>query len=494
MAILGIKKLSLKARFISSFIFVIIVTIAILSVAQHVRWYDNYMRQLRDEGLILTQTMVQGGLDPIIKHDFFTLREHVRTLMKNENIAYILITDRYRQILAQSADADRHIPEAVTGNKTPGPEPYIVQTYYNPHHKSRINDILVYAKVDDEIWGAVRIGFSLNHIRTEIKKNIMLSIFTGLVSICIGVLVAMLLSRFVTGPIEKFIRSTRIIAGGDLEQKIQISTMDEFGTLAASFNHMAYSLRRSKEELKQTYQNLIQKEKMAALGELAARIAHEIKNPLGIIKGSAQIVTDDSIDDRDRAETLGYIIEEVDRLDEKIHILLNRAKPDAVDIKAVNVNEVLEDSIRFWESQRMRDYKITISRQFDPGLPMIFIDKEHIRQIALNIIINACEAMPKGGSIKISTRLEPGQDAPASMPDGSPRDNGVMVIGFEDTGPGIAEDLHDKIFVPFFTTKEHGTGLGLSNVSRIINNYHGKISVSTAEEAGAVFTIYLPIS
>ncbi len=498
MDFLNVTRLSLRMRFIYSFVFVIILTIFILSLANHFRWNRNYLRQVRDEGLILTQTLAQGSIDPIIRNDYYTLNEYVTSLIEKKNIAYVVITDRHDRVLAQSADALDIIPAEIIRNVKGIVSPYLLQTYFSPILKTRVNDISVPVRIDSQKWGTVQVGFSLEHLRAEIVKNIFVVILTGFVSVFIGIAVALILSRFVTDPIEKFVRSMKTIAAGDLEQEIQIDTTTEFSVLARSFNQMADSLRESQEELKKTYQQLMQKEKMAALGELTARIAHEIKNPLGIIKGSAQILVNEHEKDDVKIEVGGYIIEEVNRLDAKVRELLNHARPQTPALQETDINEVLEKSIQFFESQRLEEKKIRIIREFYPAMPVLLLDSEQVRQIVLNLMINAYEAMPDGGEIRIATAWTAPSVHNGSIPTSGressrkERKNGSVVVKIIDTGTGIPAEDRSKVFDPFFTTREKGTGLGLSTVNRIIENHRGTIEMSSRLGEGTEFTITFP--
>ena len=488
MDFLKLKNLSLKMRFVYSFILVIIITISILALTNYLRWKNNYLRQVRDEGLILTQTLAQGCLDPIIRKDFSTLNAYVNNLVKKNNIAYVIITDRHDRILAQSTGALEKIPEPITANVRGLDKTYLVQTYDNPVFGTRINDISVPVLVGTHRWGTVRVGFSLAHMRVEMTKNILVVMMTSLISVLIGVGVALLLSRLVTDPIEKFARSMETVASGNYEQEISIDTADEFALLARSFNEMAVSLKKSNEELQKTYRRLMQKEKMAALGELTTRIAHEIKNPLGIIKGSAQILVDETESADVKLEVVDFIIDEVNRLDIKVRDLLNHSRPKPPNLGNVDINELLEERIHFWESQKNAGERITIHRQYHEDLPPLQLDEEQIRQVILNLLINCCEAMPDGGTITVKTGFDPPQK------DCRPGNRGGVFVEFEDTGMGIRREDLGRIFDPFFTTKKEGTGLGLSTVNRIIENHKGKIRVESQIGAGTRFTLHFPLS
>ena len=476
-------------RFVYSFILVIIVTISILALTNYLRWRHNYLKQVRDEGLILTQTLGQGSIDPIIRNDFYTLNEHVNNLIKKKNIVYVIITDRHGRIFAQSTGALKKIPEPINSNVRGLVKTFLVQTYHNPTFTAQINDISVPVFVDTNKWGTVRVGFSLEHMRVEMTKNIIVVIMTSLVSVLIGIGVALILSRFVTGPIEKLARSMETVASGNYEQEISIDTADEFDLLSRSFNEMAVSLKKSKAELKKTYTRLMQKEKMAALGELTTRIAHEIKNPLGIIKGSAQILIEETEDADVKSEVVNFIIDEVNRLDIKVRDLLNHSRPRPPNLKKTDINETLEKRIHFWESQKNLGNQIKITRKYIQNLPDILIDREQIRQVILNLLINCSEAMPDGGTITVATGFESQKEDSESS-----RDSGNVFVEFKDTGIGIRKEDLGRIFDPFFTTKKEGTGLGLSTVNRIIENHKGKINVESEIGKGTRFTLHFPVN
>jgi len=489
MGFLNIKALSLKMRFIYSFVFVIIITITILSAVNHIRWNRNYLKQVRDEGLILTQTLAQGIMDPIVRNDFYTLNEYVNTLIKKKTIAYIVITDKHDHVLAQSPGALSLIPEPINSRVSGLDKTFMVQTYYNSDLETRINDISVPVVIELNKWGTVRVGFSLAYMQAEIARNLLVVMVTSLISILMGIGAGLILSRFVTEPIKKFSQSMETVASGNFEQEVSIDTADEFGLLARSFNEMAVSLKKNKLELEKTYQRLIQKEKMAALGELTARIAHEIKNPLGIIKGTAQILVDEKEPVDVKLEIAGFIIDEVNRLDAKVRDLLNHSRLQAPVLQKVSINDVLEDTIHIWEYQKREGKNITIFRNYDRNLPLLMLDREQMRQVILNLIINSCEAMPDGGRITVTAGFDfQKEDHPNC------KGRKSVVVAFEDTGIGIHEKDLDRIFEPFFTTKKDGTGLGLATVNRIVENHKGKISVESRINAGTRFFLQFPIN
>ena len=311
------------------------------------------------------------------------------------------------------------------------------------------------------------------------------------VSIIVVTMVTLFVTRLVTTPIHTFVQSMKTVAEGNLDKKIQLDSTDEFSKMALSFNEMAKALKESKAELEKTYGQLVQKERMAALGELTARIAHEIKNPLGIIKGSAQIFIDKAESSEIKMEVAHFIIEEVNHLSLRVQELLGHVRPMALNLKMVNLNTILEERIQFWESQQEEQKKIIIVKDLSRDLPVLNLDIRLIRQLVMNMIINACEAMPEGGTLRITTKM-----TEKRMPKetNSIIESNCVILIFEDTGCGIAREDIQHIFDPFFTTKEGGTGLGLSAVYRILEKHDAKIQVANKTGKGTSFNIIFPLT
>lgn len=473
----SLKRLSLKTQLVASFIFVIIITISLLSAVNYYKWKTDFLEQNREKGIILTQTLAQGSIDPILRNDYYTLEEYVDVLTKKENIVYLFISDRHNNILSQSMSA-KDIPVEIIQKGLSNTAPVLVQTYRNKNLRMSINDVSVPIMIASKKWGTVRVGFSLQYLEKEIYRNILLALATGAASIVVGILVALVLMRLMTKPVGAFIKSMRTISGGDLHQEISLDTSYEFRMMADSFNQMAKSLRESKEELRRTYEELSQKHKLAALGEFAARVAHEIKNPLGIIKGSAQIALDENSSGDIKKEVWTYIIEEIDRLNRKVMNVLDYARPRSMNLVPTDINDIIEKTLYFGEARQIKGKEISIIKNFAQDLPLIKTDPEMMRQALLNLLINAYQSIAGQGKIEISTSFHR---------------KGWLKVSFRDTGEGIPEKNQDKMFDPFFTTKKEGTGLGLSIVRQIIDSHKGTIHVKSKVGEGTEITVLLPV-
>ncbi len=223
------------------------------------------------------------------------------------------------------------------------------------------------------------------------------------------------------------------------------------------------------------YNELKRKDRLAALGEMAAGIAHEIRTPLSAIKGAAQLI-DPSANSFENREFLDMIVEEVNRLNNVITEFLNYAKPFVKKTEEVDVSEAVAQAIWMINMKGVPS-DIQFINNIDGDIPLIEGDADMIKQVIVNLINNAVEAMPDGGSITLS----------------SAQNRDSMSIIIRDTGPGIDSEKADRIFDPFFTTKQGGTGLGLSICHKIMELHGGAISVENADESGAIFTVSFPV-
>ena len=235
-------------------------------------------------------------------------------------------------------------------------------------------------------------------------------------------------------------------------------------------------LDQAHEELKKTQEELVRSEKLATAGELAAAVAHEIRNPLSIIGMSIQHLQDKLDSEDPRGEFTRVVMNNVQRLDKISKRLIEFARPHPLHLSSYDINKILTQTLNLM-NRKCISQKVKIIKDYQHNLPLVSIDEEHMEEVFLNIINNALSAMPDGGVLKVRTWLEPKEN--------------YVKIALTDTGPGIPVENLDKIFNPFFTTRADGTGLGLSIVQRIINEHGGSISVQS--QGGTTFTISLPL-
>jgi two-component system sensor histidine kinase AtoS len=231
-------------------------------------------------------------------------------------------------------------------------------------------------------------------------------------------------------------------------------------------------------ERKQAEERLLRTEQMKLCGEMAASLAHEIKNPLAGIMASIEVLHDELNITEDDRMVMKTIIEEIRRIESLLNELLIFARPVSPQMITVNVNNIIESMLTMQASAKNREIKVV--KNLDALLPDIFADPMQIKQALLNLYTNAVEAMPHGGTVSIMTSAD--------------KHKGMVLIEISDTGVGIAEDVKEKIFQPFFSTKPKGTGLGLAITKQIIEKHGGTINVSSSKGRGTVFTISLPLN
>jgi signal transduction histidine kinase len=291
-----------------------------------------------------------------------------------------------------------------------------------------------------------------------------------------AVILSLLFIKSITSPLKKILTATRRLKTGDLDHRVE-HLKDEFGEVADSINEMASSL-------KQQMRNMQRTEQLRMCGEIATGLAHEIKNPLAGIKISMELLAQDSsLSEVDR-EVLTKVIDEVRRIEVLLRGLLNFAKPLVPHFAPAKVNNIIDICIMFSVKAKPlpssnNTKEIKVLKNFDDNIPTIMADQLQLQQVLMNLLLNAIDAMPGGGTLTINTACS--------------IDNRSIKIEIADSGEGISEKEMNKIFQPFFTTKSKGTGMGLAITRRIIEEHGGSISVSSEYGRGTTFTIVLPV-
>ncbi|MGB2783888.1 MAG: ATP-binding protein, partial [Atribacterota bacterium] len=249
---------------------------------------------------------------------------------------------------------------------------------------------------------------------------------------------------------------------------------DEFGETTG-----LVAVIRDVTEIKDLNEEIARNKRLAALGKLSAGIAHEIRNPLSSIRGLAQFVSNSFSKDDERREDLNTIIKEVDRLNNLVVQVLDYAKVKKLNLTSFSLNNLINDIVELFR-QEITNKQIKFDVELSPDISLIQADKDQIRQILMNIIINAIQAIPEKGEIKIKTEKD------------LTRGKSAIKLVIEDNGIGIADKDLNQIFDPFFSTKGQGSGLGLSIVYKLVEGYQGEIKVESKEAKGTKFIIFLP--
>lgn len=316
------------------------------------------------------------------------------------------------------------------------------------------------------------------------------------------------LSRLIVKPLKELEGTATRIAGGKLYERASVGMENEIGSLAGSFNSMAErledeirSLERVNLELTNTQEELLRSSTLAAVGTLAAGIAHEIGNPLGAVRGYMELISRGGLSKDDEAEIIRRASLEAGRIDSIVREFLEVARPARPAASTVDVNALLKETLAAL-SIRPEFEGVNASMELEPGLPPVAVDEGKLRQVFSNLLINAAQSMDglPEKPVTVRTALERthtgvrARRRRGDQPVSGPYEREKVVISIEDRGKGVAEEDRGRVFDPFFTTKEagRGTGLGLFVSQSIIRAYGGEITLRPAEGAGTVFAVTLP--
>ena len=359
------------------------------------------------------------------------------------------------------------------------------------------------------VLGVLDIVYPLDKIDQTIRTNT--ATIAGLslgFLILAAILVSVLVQRVVYRPLADLEEGEARLASGDLDQPIPVRSNDELGQLAKSFNTMMEALRNSRVELEEWGHTLEEKveeatrdlhqaqaeaargEKLASVGLLAAGIAHELNNPLTGVLTFSTLVRKQMPADSPEAEDLDLVIQETKRCAAIIRRLLDFAREKAPEKNFVDLNRLVEETTDLIE-QSVQGAGIELTVELDPAVPTVWVDEDLIKQVVMNLLVNAQHAIETDGTIAVRTRLcEDYRRGPGAGPAID-----MVELSIRDTGCGIPEENMPKIFDPFFTTKGvgRGTGLGLSVSHGTIEAHGGSIEVDSTVGEGTEFRVYLPI-
>ncbi|MBI4124351.1 MAG: HAMP domain-containing protein [Deltaproteobacteria bacterium] len=413
------------------------------------------------------------------------------------NAEGVVIGDTDREWLGKNKAGEFEDLREVLQNKKPH------QRYETVEGKNLFSSLVPVFSKDQTLIGVVEASMSMAYVHGQAAQARNRILLLTLVSfLVIGFLMIFLLRRNVLVPIQQLSRVTELIAAGDLSQRAPIRSKDEVGELAASFNSMTQSIQdkneeiqtfneelqtaneelksaneemeAANEELRETQEKLVQQEKLAAVGQLASGVGHELRNPLGVLKNAAYFLKmklagrDEKVD-----KHLNIMQHEIENSTKIINDLLGFSRTRKPSLAPASVNDIIRDALASLDIPK----NVVLSQELDASLPNAMIDRDQVRQVFINVMSNAVQAMSEsGGMFNIRTHKE----------------KDFVEAEFRDTGCGIPKENLKKLFDPFFTTKSKGIGLGLAVSHGIVERHHGKIKVTSEVGKGTTFTIDLP--
>ena len=342
--------------------------------------------------------------------------------------------------------------------------------------KIQSKDLVVPVKVGGDTLGYIHVRMQIDDFTEPIRKNIYLRFFSTLLIFSLGLILAISISSHYVSPVERLALAAESVAAGDLSEELPVEGKDEVGRLTRAFNEMIARLRQNRAlEAK-----VRESQYLSHLGKLSSGVAHEIRNPLnfiGLAVDHLDTLTRAASPDaeHERRKLIARIREEIGRLNDLVTNFIMYGRPPEVQRAPVRIPELLEGVLRMAQ-ERLLANGITCRTDFRDG-DEVMVDPDMLRRAALNLVVNAIEAMPGGGELRVSSEA---------------RKDGRYVIVVEDTGVGIEETNRGKIFEPYFTTKASGLGLGLILTKKIVDAHDGEIRVESEPGKGTRIQVMLP--
>ncbi len=449
-----------------------------------IRAGEAYLENSTISNLLPTLTMattpdIGSGNKPIVVSAIIRLDDLVK-LVRRSKIFKTYLIDNHGEILVSSDPdhSEQHqelgwIPDlaSLQYQQSAG-----ISKEYNYHGKEMVGGFsqVGYGK----LMTATQIPLSAAYLST---RELLINLFIiALILLAGAAILGHIWSNRLTRPIKRLSDATEVLGKGKYNIHVEVSSQDEIGGLASSFNQMVDELQAREHDLIEANNQLVQAAKMAAFGEIGAGIAHEIKNPLAGILGLSQLSMRDVKPDDPVYENITRIEFETKRCKDIIDNLMRFARQEQVQFVPVDINNVIMNAITIVDHQ-LTINGVKIEQDLADGLPKIMGNGNQIQQIVMNFMINAQQAMADDpGIVKVSTSL-------------AERDQ--IEIRISDNGPGIPEEIQEKIFQPFFTTKDagKGTGLGLSVTYGIIKDHMGTVTVESQLGEGATFIVHFPV-
>jgi signal transduction histidine kinase len=342
--------------------------------------------------------------------------------------------------------------------------------------KIQSKDLVVPVKVGGDTMGYIHVRMQIDDFTEPIRRNLYLRFFSTLLIFSLGLALAVTISSHYVSPVERLAHAAENVAGGDLTEELPEGGKDEVGRLTRAFNGMIAKLRQNRalEEKVREAQYLSQ------LGRLASGVAHEIRNPLNFI-GLAVDHLDgiaggkDPEAEAEKRQLVVRIKEEIGRLNELVTNFVMYGKPSEPQKAPVRIPDILESVLRM-AGDRLRSQRIRLERVYGDG-GEVMADPDMVRRAVVNLVANAVDAMPAGGTLTVSA---------------GPRDGDRYAIVVGDTGVGIDGKDRERIFEPYFTTKESGLGLGLVLTKKIVDAHGGEIALSSEPGKGTRVEVVLP--
>lgn len=432
--------------------------------------------ELQSKGRYLAELMSHNIIEPILYEERHAIYSFLKSSMRSEEglIVHAAVYDKNGEMIVSASKDEQY--------ERPELPPYIFDSANDTAEIREDNKLaLYYLSKPIKVQTLGTIGF----LRLSITKEFLFSTLKGVrqklflfstAVTFVGIVFGLYMARKVLNPILVLSKGVGMVGEGEVGVEVPVVGQGEIRELSLSFNRMSVKLKELIDKIKSAQEHMVRTEKLYAIGEFSAGIAHEIKNPLTPIMMLMRRVKEEkeSLTDKD----VEIIEEELNRIDKIVTEFLAFARPDKVEKTKMNINEVISEVITLTKPKMDRS-GIFIIEKYLPAIPDITGNSDALKQVFLNIMLNAVQAMDgKGGDLTVET---------------STGDGKVMVI-ISDTGIGIPEENLKKVYDPFFTTKKEGTGMGLALTHNIVSDHSGRIDIDSMPGKGTKVKVEFPVS
>jgi signal transduction histidine kinase len=487
---------SLRAKFIFIIVALQVSVMSTVTVIVEHHQRKAIIEQARLRALSLATSLAALSEGYILSYSYASLEQAAERLTATEpdvEYAVVHLHDGRVAVFSERDDLQgKKLYDFVSQRAIQATTP-LVQDIIMPESKDLGYDVAipVYVPRSAKQWGTIRVGFSLKRVYRLINLTRQALLLVSVGAIICGTSLAILLAMRISQPIGRLVAGVHAFTSEAYGRTIPVEGNDEISYLTHAFEQMRDSLQRhlanlgdekrrleeTNQRLQETQQQLIQSERLAAVGQVAARVAHEVNNPLAIIKTALSIINHRHPDHNPAAEQLQMIEEEINRIARIIDELREFSRPIRTD-EVVDVNHVIQGLAGLLNAN-LRQRRILLKVVLEPQLPCVRISADQLKQVILNIVRNGEDAMPAGGELAIRTA----------------RRGHLVECSITDTGCGISPEHRGRLFDPFFTTKgkERGMGLGLSVSYGIIQGANGHIDAESEVGKGSIFRVSLPV-
>lgn len=440
---------------------------------------EIFSRELEKRGVSIASTLALQAVEPVLEGDRYALFERLKMVVQLQGqdreesvVEYAQVLNRWGEVLAfrqvhSSKDDPQQapLPEEVLSAKKPLIRP----------RGENLLDITAPLLVQGEPVGVARVGITKKYLRHTLGRVQVQILFSILGIVAGGIFLGIWLTHKIVRPLKSLKEGAFRVGQGDFGHRVPVTSRDEIGELTETFNQMSSRLAESVEKIKEAQQQLLRSEKLSALGQLSAGLAHELKNPLTSIKMIIEAIQEDP--QETTCQDLDILLKEIRLMDGILTRFLEFARPGTLHRQPVDLAGLVEEVLELMRRE-LEEGKITVDFSVPRAAVVVWVDRSKIKQALLNLILNARQAMSGGGRLRIW-----------ADPNGT---EGQVCLNIEDNGNGIAPQAIDRVFDPFYTTKEKGVGLGLSIVYSILKEHGGRVAVQSAEGRSTLFQVYLP--